>query len=315
MYFQTVTGLVSVEQVRLADAHAHLWISPPPGVAEDCRLELKDEALIQAELTAFRKAGGTTLVDCQPGGCGRDAMMLVKLSRATGLQVTASTGFHLKRYYSPEYWLWSASVDTAAEYFIEELTFGMRRTGTGVRATVIKVGYDGAVDGQQQVLMEAAAIAAHQTGATILFHTEQGRNVEALLPFFTGRGVTATQLYMCHMDKRPDPGLHKELARAGVLLGYDTFIRPKYTPEHGAWPLICDMVASGFEKSVAIGLDMAHATMWERYGGSPGMLALPDHIVPRLYAEGMSESDVLRLTARNIAERLAGQPRPKNNKP
>ncbi len=308
MNFQTVTGPIAVEQVRLADAHAHLWIAPPPGIADDWRLELKDEARIQAELTDFHAAGGTTVVDCQPGGCGRDAAMLVKFSQATGLHVTASTGFHLKRYYSPEYWLWSASVDTAAAYFIEELTVGMRETGTGVRATVIKVGYDGAVDGQQQVLMEAAAIAAHQTGATILFHTEQGRNVEALLPFFTGRGVATIQLYMCHMDKRPDLGLHQELARAGVLLGYDTFDRPKYDPEHGAWPLICEMVVSGLEKSVAIGLDMALASMWRYYGGQPGMLTLPATIVPRLYAEGMSETDVGRLTAQNIAERLAGQP-------
>ncbi|MHB8626058.1 MAG: phosphotriesterase family protein [Aggregatilineales bacterium] len=308
MEFQTVTGPVPVEQVRLADAHAHLWIDPPPGVADDYRLELKDQVRIQAELTDFHAAGGTTVVDCQPGGCGRDGTMLVKFSQATGLHVTASTGFHLKRYYPPEYWLWSASVDIAAAYFIEELTVGMRETGPGVRATVIKVGYDGAVDGQQQVLMEAAAIAAHQTGATILFHTEQGRNVEALLPFFTGRGVGATQLYMCHMDKRPDLGLHSELARAGVLLGYDTFDRPKYDPEHGVWPLIGEMVVDGLEKSVAIGLDMAYSSMWRHYGGQPGMLMLLETIVPRLHAEGMSETDVGRLTAQNIAERLAGQP-------
>lgn len=308
MQFQTVTGSVAVEQVRLVDAHAHLWIKPPAGIADDCRYELDDEVRIQAELVDFRAAGGTTLVDCQPGGCGRDATKLVKLSQATGLQVTASTGFHLKRYYPPEYWLWTATTDAATAYFIEELTVGMKETGPGVRATVIKIAYDGIVDGQQQVLMQAAAIAARQTGATLLFHTEQGRSVESLLPFFTGRGVDATQLYICHVDKRPDFGLHRELARAGVLLGYDTFARPKYDPEHNVWPLLKQMVADGLEKSVAIGLDLAAAAMWQHYGGGSGMLTLPRDIVPRLHAEGLSDAVIRQLTAQNIAERLVWQP-------
>jgi hypothetical protein len=48
---------------------------------------------------------------------------------------------------------------------------------------------------------------------------------------------------MCHVDKRPDVGLHRELARAGVLLGYDTFGRPKYNPDQGVWQLIPALVA------------------------------------------------------------------------
>ena len=92
----------------------------------------------------------------------------------------------------------------------------MRETGNTIRATTIKVGYEGTIAGQTRVLMEAAAEASRQTGALILFHTERGQNVEALIPFFGDRGVPASRLYICHVDKRPDAGLHRALAQAGA---------------------------------------------------------------------------------------------------
>ncbi len=304
MSLLTVNGLVPVEDVRLADGHAHLWIKPPEGIAPESRLELDDYEAIQAELSDFRASGGTTLVDCQPGGCGRDANMLRRFAEVTGLHITATTGFHQRKYYPPTDRLWSASDEEAAAYFVEELTTGMRETGGTVRATTIKVGYEGVIDGQTRTLMEAAAMAACQTGAAILLHTEQGKNIEALLPFFADRGVAPDRHYMCHMDKRPDRILHRELARAGVLLGYDTFARPQYNPDRGVWPLIHALVADGLDGSIAIGLDLAAASTWRSYGREPGLPFLAKQIVPRLRAEGLSQSTILRLTARNVAQRL-----------
>lgn len=307
MTLQTVTGPVAVEGIRLADGHGHAWISPPKGVSPEARLELNDYEAIQRELVDFRAAGGALIVDCQPGGCGRDASMLVRLAEATGVHITATTGFHQQKYYPPGSELWSASAEEAAACFVQELTVGMREAGGEVRATTIKVGYDGVIGGQGRTLMEAAAEAARQTGALILFHTERGKNVETLLPFFSDRGVSADRLYLCHVDKRPDFGLHRELAQAGALLGYDTFLRPQHHPEQGVWPLLKRMVANGLDDHVAIGLDMAIASLWQYYGGQPGMLAFPEQIIPRLRAEGMSAGVVARLAGQNIAQRLVWQ--------
>ncbi len=304
MKFQTVTGPVPVEQVRLADAHAHAWIAPPDGIQPEFRLELNNFDAIKAELSEFQAAGGTTLVDCQPGGCGRDANRLLELAQATGLQITATTGFHQRKYYPPDSWLWSAPAEQAAAYFVEELTTGMLETSGTIPATTIKVGYDGVIEGQPRVLMEAAAEASRQTGALILFHTERGTNVEALIPFFADRGVAADRLYLCHVDKRPDVSLHRELAQAGVLLGYDTFVRPKYDPERGAWPLLQTLVADGLSAHIAISLDLAMASLWQHYGGQIGLLFLPQQIVARLHAEGFPETIIYQLTAQNIALRL-----------
>jgi phosphotriesterase-related protein len=307
MNLLTVTGPIPVEAVKLADGHAHLWISSFFRAAPTSGLALNNYEAIRAELTDLRAAGTTSLIDCQPGGCGRDARMLRRLAEVTGLHVTATTGFHRQTYYPPSGGVWSASEGQAAAYFVEELTVGTletRRAEAAVRATTIKVGYEGAIDGQTRVLMEAAAFAARQTGAALLFHTAQGKNVEVLLPFFADRGVPPSRLYLCHMDKRPDLGLHRELAQAGVLLGYDTFARPQYDPERGAWPLIHALVSEGLERAIAIGLDLAYRAAWRSYGGQPGLSFLPEKVVPRLRAEGISEAAIRRLTAHNVAERL-----------
>jgi phosphotriesterase-related protein len=306
MSLQTVTGQVAIEDVKLADGHAHLWLEPPQGVAPQARLVLNNPQLIEAELKDFRSAGGTTLIDCQPGGCGRDGRMLAKFAEATGVHITATTGFHLERYYPADYWLWSASERSAADYFSGELTGGLQEQA-GVLATTIKVGFGGDIEGQTRVLMEAAAEAASRTGAALLFHTEQGRNVDALPLFFEDRNIPASRLYLCHVDKRPDIGLHRELAQAGTLLGYDTFVRPKYKPEQNAWPLLFDMVNSGYADHIAIGLDLALSTMWRHYDDGPGLVALPDQILPRLHAQGLSESVVARLTGQNVARYLVRQ--------
>ncbi|MCB0192709.1 MAG: hypothetical protein KDJ65_12260 [Anaerolineae bacterium] len=303
MNIQTVLGPVPIEDVKLADAHAHVWISPPKGVAPKHQLELNKFQSIDAELKDFRSAGGTTLIDCQPGGCGRDARMLAKFSETHGLHITSTTGFHLERYYPSGSWLWTSSEQPAIDYFVSELTSGLREYGEAL-ATTIKVGFEGKIEGQTRILMEAAAEAARQTGAAILVHTEQGFNAEELPLFFDDRGVPPQQVYLCHLDKRADFGLHQELAQAGMLLGYDTFARSKYKPRKTSWPLLMQMIRRGFEDHIAIGLDLARNTMWQHYGGEPGLVYLPDRILPLLHNEGLSETVVSKLTAQNIAQFL-----------
>jgi|SRR5688572_23501362 len=311
MTLQTVTGPIPIEEVKLVDGHAHVWISPPAGVHPEARFVLDDPQRIEAELKNFRSAGGTTLIDCQPGGCGRDARMLVKLSEAAEVQITATTGFHLQRYYPSGYWLWSATEQAAVDYFVGELTAGLQEQGSAL-ATTLKVGYEGKIEEQTRILMEAAAEAARQTGAPLLFHTEEGTNIEALPLFFEDRGVALDRLYFCHMDKRPDFGLHRELAQAGILLGYDTFVRTTYKPEENVWPLLLAMVQAGFTGQITIGLDMARSSMWRNYGGWPGLVTLPDQILPRLHNEGLTETEVSQLTGQNIVGLLA---RPAESEP
>ncbi len=305
-YLQTVTGPIAVEWVRVADAHSHVWIQPPPGVPPDIT-PLSDYDDILKELLDFHDAGGTTLIDCQPPGCGRDARMLARLALATGLHITAVTGFHLRRYYPAKNWLWTASTTQAVDTFLEELRAGMNETGGRIPATAILAGYDGRIDGQEQALMEAAAEAARQTGAALLLHTEQGRNIEALLPFFSKLGLSANRLYICNADQRADAGLHRELAQAGALLGYSSYLRREYNADQHLWPLLKTLVAAGLGHKIALGLDLTNPAMWVYGGAEWGLEALPRLIIPRLQQEGIAQEIADGLVGQNVARHLVWQ--------
>jgi phosphotriesterase-related protein len=189
---------------------------------------------IQRELIAYRSAGGGSLLDCQPGGCGRNAGQLIRLAQKCGVNIIACTGFHRKKYYSPGFWLFSAPEAKVAEYLVTEYTQALeecRDQQEPPKAGFLKIALEAEWKETPSAALEAAAAAARATGSLIEIHTEQGALAERAVVFFEDRGVVPRQLVLCHMDKRPDIGLHAELCKYGVLLEYDTFYRPKYAPE------------------------------------------------------------------------------------
>jgi len=269
---------------------------------------LVDQAAIQAELSAYRGAGGGTVIDCQPPGCGRDGRKLLALSEASGTKIVACTGFHLQKYYPPEAWMFRASQERAGQFFVREIQQGLWETRDDsrlVQAGFIKIACENTLKSSPRRLIEAAAQASLATNTAILIHTERGEAAEEIIQFMIGLGLPPTRLVLCHMDKRPDLELHKQLAGEGVLLEYDTFYRPKYRPEENAWPLLEQMVADGLAAGIAIGTDMADAGLWSRLDGGPGLTGLITQIIPRLRAIGCDAQTIHQLTGGNISRLLA----------
>jgi predicted metal-dependent phosphotriesterase family hydrolase len=174
-----------------------------------------------------------------------------------------------------------------------------------VRAGFVKAACEVILAETSRTLLAGAAFAARQTGAALAVHTEQGESAEEIVQFLTCEGVGVEQMVLCHMDKRPDFGLHRELAQAGVLLEYDTFHRPRYNPEENLWPLIAQMAAAGLDGSVALATDMADPALWA-YGGGPGLTSLPTRIQARLGEMDLPNASIQRMLGTNIAFRLAG---------
>jgi predicted metal-dependent phosphotriesterase family hydrolase len=303
----TVLGEISPVDLGLTDAHNHVWIDPIPFAALNFPvLNRWDEIL--AELKEYAQAGGQTILDCQPAGCGRNANKLAKLSRESGVHIVACTGFHRSIYYSPDYWLWSAQTDAIAHHFTAEACTGTQETVKSekpVRAGFIKIACEENLQKTYRPALEAAAIAVVKTGLSMEIHTEKGAGAENIASFFLERGVKAGQIVLCHVDKRPDLGLHRTLAQAGLFLEYDTFYRPKYQPEKFLWNLIVEMVAAGFEKQITLATDMAEAAMWVKLGGTPGLANYPRHIRQLLLENGLSAGCVNDLMGANIGRCLA----------
>lgn len=304
----TVRGSLHYEELGVTDAHNHVWIEPVPGADPDAPV-LNQYDLILRELIQFREFGGATLLDCQPGGCGRNGNKLLALSMESGVNIVASTGFHLKKYYPEDYWLWEASAEKVSDFLCSELEVGLVETlesQTTVRAGFIKIALEAVWKNCPQAALEGAASAAIKTKALLLIHTEKGALAEKACVYFSDTGLSPTQLVFCHMDKRPDPSLHKELAKFGVLLEYDVFYRPKYNPETTLWPLIEHMVSAGYSDRLAFATDMADANLYHFIGGGPGLKGLPGEIRDKLIEKGYPETTRKQMYGGNVSRRLAG---------
>ena len=304
----TVSGPVNPGTLAAVDAHNHVWIESVAGAATGSPQLTAYDAILK-EMRDFAAAGGGAIVDCQPGGCGRNGLRLLELSRQSGVSVIASTGFHRRKYYGPAWWLWEATTDEIAEYFLAEIKSGVQETKDTkrpVRAGLIKCACEASLRETPRVPLEAAASVAAETGICVEVHTERGADAAAILGFFVARGVRASQLVLCHMDKAPNINLHRDIAQAGACLEYDTFYRPKYLPETHVWPLIEAMISSGFDQSVALATDMADPTMWSEIGDGPGLVGFLTTVRTRLLSMQLAPQTVADLTGRNIARRLAG---------
>ena len=157
-----------------------------------------------------------------------------------------------------------------------------------------------------QLALNAAVNAAKETGTAVEIHTEKGVLAENIVEYFLNNGVNSSQIVLCHVDKRADIGLHTELAKAGILLEYDTFFRTKYSPEENVWRLIDTMVNTGLSYRLALATDMAEAEYYHNLDGGPGLASLPGIIRERLIQMHVQENNIQQMLGENIARRLAG---------
>jgi 5-phospho-D-xylono-1,4-lactonase len=308
---ETVTGPKPADAFGVTNAHEHAWIERVPGQAQGLPV-LDDASLALEELKRYHAAGGSALLDCQPGGCGRNGAVLADLSIHSGVIIVGSTGFHLRKYYPPDAPFWSLTAAQARDLFVSELQIGMGETllhaqaARPVRAGFIKVACEASLAASPLKYLEAAAQAALDTNAAVEIHTEKGADAETILDFFIRQGVAARRLVLCHMDKRVDFGLQCALAQAGVLLEYDTFFRSKYAPEQNLWPLLDAMLNVGLAGSIALASDLADAALWQASGqAGPGLAGLLNQVSPRLKALCVPSTAIQALMGGNIISRLA----------
>lgn len=293
----SVLGPVPVAVGARVDAHAHTWIDSDPRARAAGLPHLVEAAQVTGELSQFRADGGGALIDCQPPLCGRDLEHLRAHQRASGVAIVACTGFHMPQWYPDGSLPWTGSVDECHALFCAEIRDGL--------VGAVKAAHLGAAtDDRASALMDAAARAAHAGGVPLVIHTERGVEVEQLVALLEDTGIAPEAVLLCHIDKRPDLGLHVALAEAGYRLEYDTFVRPQYAPETGVWPLIEAMVARGWADSICIGLDLADPSLWQ-FAGGPGMRALT-HDIPRgLEWMGVDADDITALCGGNAQNLLA----------
>lgn len=282
---RTVLGDVAPERLGVTDAHDHLFLAIPAWPGQ----ELDDPSAAEAEAAAYRALGGSAVIQWTPFALGRKAGLLPGISRATGVHVVAATGLHQAVHYGAGI-LERLRPDGLAAFFTAELTEGMltgEDPGTPrgtAKAGMIKVaGMFHGLDDHTRRVMTAAAEAHHATGAPIGVHHEMGTAAADVLDLLHGTlSVPAASIVLGHLNRFPDPGLHRELAARGAFLAFDGPSRAHHATD---WRLVDGLAAlaeAGHVHQLLLGGDTVTASARAATGGGPGMPYLLRVLRPRL---------------------------------
>ncbi len=313
-YIQTVLDAIPAEELGYCQCHEHLFISKGKSYEINSALWMDDLFATTQELALYKNAGGCSLVDAQPFGCGRLAGYLEKASCYSGVNVIASTGFHKLVFYDENHWIHKLDEEALSQLFISELTDGMftnedRGFPTHrirAKAGIIKTAVDSfGIKGEYTKLLSAAANASRITGFPLMCHIEKDADVFKVIEFFSQWGVNPEKLILCHLDRaKYDLACHKEIAGMGVYLEYDTIARFKYHSNEMEIRLIQQMLESGFEDRVLLGLDTTRERL-KSYGGSIGLSYIRESFIPIMLEAGISQDAIYKMTVKNPQKALS----------
>ncbi|MDR2364060.1 MAG: hypothetical protein LBD65_06555 [Spirochaetaceae bacterium] len=317
----TILGDIAPSELGFCQSHEHLCIAGTGNFPVKGEERIDDPEKSREEAALYRKAGGDALVDAQPVGCGRGAVMLRDISQKSGIRIIASTGFHKMIYYPEGHWIYTARTDDLARLFIEELREGMyldgdraypQKKGIG-RAGQIKTALDSeGLTPRYQKLFAAAAAAAKVSGCALMVHIEKGSDPLGLSDYLFKQGLALERLIFCHLDRAvADTAVHRELCARGITLEYDTVGRPKYHDDDREAALITEMLEAGYEKQILLSLDTTRARL-RSYGGTPGLSYILESFIPLLRRRGISDSQIGTFFKENPARIFAKTNKPKN---
>lgn len=306
----TVSGPIADTQLGFCHSHEHLFIRNGQSAKVNAALRIDSFKDTLAELLLYKRAGGQSIIDAQPLGCGRMAELLFRASVESKINVIASTGFHKLTFYPADHWIHTLDENKLADLFQDELENGMYTDGDmaipakriSAKPGIIKTASDiVGITSKYRKPFEAAAIAAKQTGTPILSHTEMGKAALEQIRFFFDYGLPADSLIICHLDRTLDDyDYQRQVAETGVFLELDTIGRFKYHSDEEEVKFILKLVEDGFADQILLGLDVTRERM-RSYGGSIGLDYLMNSFIPLLKRAGLGDEVITKFLIQNPA--------------
>lgn len=274
----------------------------PYNCKDNCGLH--DPAAVVEDLSAFRAAGGTTVIDLTPPGLGRDPEALLRYSEASGVRVVMGSGWYLQKFQAGE------ELAASEEELTAQILADFERPG--VRPGVIgEIGVSPSFTAAEEKSLRAAARAQLQLGVPLFVHLPGWLRVghRVLDIVLDECGVRPEAVVLCHMDpSSEDPGYQLELAKRGTYLCFDMLGMPYSYPGEGISPTpdqaagaVARLIEAGYRDRILLSHDVFLKGMLSRYGGN-GFGFVPS-VFPGFLAErGVSGETARELMTRNPAQ-------------
>ncbi len=294
-FIRTVTGDIAPADLGVTYSHDHLYCVPPLWKQKgETDLLIDDVEATIKDVELFKAAGGQAVYDATAFDYGRDPAALRTIAERTGIRIIATAGFNKAILWPAQMpgtnvtfrdWIAARSRAELRDHVVAELTEGM--DGTDLRGGVAKFGTGYNAIGEADAKVMLAVLDAHkETAAPLHSHTELGTLILEQLAIVKGEGVDPARLTIAHVDRNPDPWVHRKAADSGCFLCFDGMSRIKYHPESVLIDCILKLVAKGHERQILIGGDIARRTMYKNYGeGGLGLDYILASWVPRFIEE------------------------------
>lgn len=313
----TVLGPVDARRLGVTlVSESLLYVLPGAQYAYDIRIDRADVFdAIAAKLTAFKAAGGGTIVDATGMFQGRDLRLYEALSRSTGVHIVASTG------QGPEamlggYFLtpqtnppapWPAA--KFAEMFGREMNEGMvvprfeRRAPAGMIATAVTASGMTPTDGS---LVRGAARAGATYGVPVLIRSGSDALVEMQLAL--DETLRPQRVVMAGMDRRDAvaKGWPMAVARAGARLAIDHIGSNDalHLDDNERVALVVALIREGHADRILLSSSATGVAFGEPGNDRPYSDVLTK-FVPLLQAAGVSQAQIEQMLIANTAQLLS----------
>ncbi|MBT2207846.1 phosphotriesterase [Actinomadura sp. NEAU-AAG7] len=271
---------------------------------------LADFAEMLAEVGEFRRAGGGTIVEVTSLGIGRDPESLLKMARASDLNIVMGAGWYTPTFQPLD--MDDRSVEELTEGIVRDVVEGA--DGTGIRAGIIgEIGAETApLTPNELKSVRASGRASRITGAPISFHVGGvGEEKFAVLDILDEEGVDPANVVFGHAgDMAVDLDFARRILARGVFVEFDFLTSPGspwghlvLMSDHKVARGIANLVAEGFAGQIVLGHDVCQKIQLKRYGGQ-GYSYIPDHFLPALRRLGVGEDALHAIMVENPARAL-----------
>ena len=278
---------------------------------------LDDLDLMTKEISAYKDAGGSTLVICSVDGLGRDPIGLRTLSIRTGVNILVPTGFYVQNSH-PDH-VKNMNSEQLSDLMVKELTEGIDNTG-------IKAGLMGEVGcgepvpwhPEEKKVVEAVAKTQSIVGCALTIHPalidsktkKPVKTAEVYVDTLEQGNANLEKFYLSHAQfTHSDPEYHMRLMDRGVTLNWDTFgffdVKYYYYDPSFMHPTDNEMVKAiaklcenGYDKNIMLSHDICYKHLLKTYGGY-GYTHIIENIVPELRRHNVEEKQIRNMLIEN----------------
>ena len=270
-------------------------------------LKLTDEPTAIRELLMYQRAGGKTIVDASTRGLGRNPEGLVRVARASGLNIIMGTGFYIEGSYPAD----SLDQWRLAEEMVKEIERGVG--DSGIRAGVIgEIGCSFPLKERERLVLQACGRAQKQTGVALIIHPPGSApdSIREIVTILADAGADLRKTVFCHIDIM---GFSLEtidfLVETGCFVEVDTFghlMTPfvfkgrvmDFPSDSQRIALIQTLIERGYLAHVLISQDTFLKELLVSYGGF-GYAHILQNIRPVMEAKGISAEQIRAITVDN----------------